>query len=261
MERRLGAATMTPTSLARTALTGLGGNVEDIPTSAERTADFHVSFGDTTVLIEEKQTKDSKEYLDVRAETLSQGGIHHFTGPMVRTRTLSRSTREARSQIKASSHLAHDFRLVWFTFTGDRAEAMFDAFIATLYGTVRIDELGHPNLRVCYYFRNSDFHRDADIIDGAVAAYVERETLRAKLFLNSLSPNYIAMKSSEITRAFCDAVEDPLASESDGRAFVLDAPIDRDDQDALLRYLRQKYSTGPLQTFGLGYLGAAIRAP
>lgn len=248
---------MTIASYARLLLEHWDVAVEDIPTSDKEESDFLASFGVTKVLIEEKTKLDDPAYLVQRAQVLDMGEIHASSLPLVRDNRLSGIVSKAARQLQSSSVQSHDFRLIWFTATGMQAEAKYHQFIATLYGTTKILEMNQSIYRPCYFFRNSDFHRYATILDGAVAAYVSGTSITAKLCLNPLSPNYAAFKSSIVVSTFGSGVEDPVIKETEG-AFILDADIDRNDESALLGYLRQKYATAPLMKLDMGFISAAI---
>lgn len=60
---------------------------------------------------------------------------------------------------------------------------------------------------------------------------------------------------------FGTAVEDPLALEAEGSAFILDAELNRNEEGPLLEYLQLKYGTDSLMKFDLGYLSASILVP
>ena len=125
--------------------------------------------------------------------------------------------------------------------------------MATLYGRKNIIELGVDGYRRCYFYRHSDFFKRRDVIDAAVAAYVKGSVVNAKVCLNPLSPRYESLRKSPVLRPFGADVEDPLALEVKGTAFVLDADLNRRDEGPLLAYLQQKYTTGPLMATDLGY--------
>ena len=246
-------------SYARMLLQHRGIVVDDIPTSAKEESDFLATIGDHKVLIEEKTKLDDPAYLEQRARSLDAGEIHASSLPLIRDNRLSGIVTKAASQLQSSASQPHEFRLVWFTATGAQAEAKYHQFIATLYGTTKILEMKAPSYRPCYFFRNSDFHRHAQILDGAVVAYVSGTSITARLCLNPLSPSYAALKASAVATVLGIGTEDPVSKEADGIALVLDAPIGRDDESALLAYLQKKYATAPLMKFDLGYLSAAIR--
>lgn len=243
---------MTSPSYARLLLEHWGIKVEDIPTSDKEESDFLALFGDSRVLIEEKRKEDDPTYLVNRAESLALGKIYTTTVPVVRDNRLSGIVAKAAKQLQSSSDRDHNFRLVWFTGVGVNAEAKYHQFIASLYGTTNIIEMNSVSYRRCYFFRNSDFHRYANIIDGAVAAYVSGTSITAKLCLNPLSPNCESLRTSQVTAAFGTGVEDPEKLEADGTAFIVDGDIDRGNEGAVLGYLQQKYNTQPLMKIDLG---------
>ena len=181
--------------------------------------------------------------------------------PLRRDETLSGLVRDASRQLRSSAGKPHDFRLLWFTATGVRAGAKYEQFVATLYGRINIMEMNASGYRRCYYFRHADFFRRADIIDGAVAAYTDGRSVRARLWLNSLSPQFNALRRSAILAPFGNAVEDPEALETEGTAFVLDAAFDRKHEGPLLAFLQNKYGTGPLMKFDLGFMSASVLVP
>jgi len=251
-------------SYAKALLRHWGVDVEDIPTSdaeQKQEADFLASFGDVRVLIEEKAKEDDPTYLAQRAEELERGEIHTTALPLSRDETLSGLVRDASRQLRSSSDKPHDFRLMWFTATGLRAEGKYEQFIATLYGRTNIFEMNTSHYRRCYYFRNADFFRRAAVIDGAVVAHTDGTSISAKLCLNSLSPRYESLRRSAVLAPFGSAIEDPMTLEAEGTAFILDCALDRKSEDPLLAYLQEKYATAPLMKFDLGYINASILLP
>jgi hypothetical protein len=238
--------------------------VEDIPTSdaeQKQEADFLATFGDVRVLIEEKTKEDDPNYLASRTEQLERGEIHAATLPLTRNETLSGLVRDASRQLRSSSDTPHDFRLMWFTATGVHAEGKYEQFMATLYGRTKILEMNAAHSRRCYYFRNADFFRRSEIIDGAIVAHTDGNSISARLCLNSLSPRFEALRRSTVLAPFGTAVEDPMALEAEGTAFILDCALDRKNEAPLLAYLQEKYSTAPLMKFDLGYTNASVLLP
>jgi len=251
-------------SHARALLQHWGVRVEDIPTSdleEKKEADFLATFGPTRVLIEEKTKEDDSEYLAHRARELNSGDVHGITLPIRRDETISGIVRDASKQLKSSSNLPHDFRLMWFTATGVTARGKFEQFMATLYGRTNILEMNALGYRRCYFFRNADFFRRSAVIDGAVAAHTNGTSISTKLCLNPLSPRYEQLKASEVLKPFNEAIEDPIEMEKSESAFILDAAIDRKNEAELLKFLQEKYRTGPLMKFDLGYTSASILVP
>lgn len=245
-------------SIAKQVLQSWSIKVFDIPTSGKEESDFIVEFGTCRVLIEEKTKIDDPLYLSHRTAKLSKGEVHGLITPLVRDNCLSGIVRKAANQLLSSSEKDHDFRLVWFTGTGVDAEAKFHQFIATLYGTTNIFEMNSAHYRPCYFFRNSDFHRYANIIDGAIVAYASGTSVEVKLCLNPLSLRYHELRNSSVVVPFGTAIEDPVVLEQNNEAFIVDSDIDRNDENALRAFLQLKYSTLPLMKIDLGFMSASV---
>ena len=251
-------------SYTRALLQHWGVRVEDIPTSdleEKQEADFLATFGATRVLIEEKTKEDDPQYLADRASELERGDVHCVTLPIKRDETISGIVRSASRQLNSSANIPHDFRLMWFTATGVTARGKYEQFMATLYGRTNIIEMNASEFRRCYFFRNADFFRRAMVLDGAVAAYTNGTSISTKLCLNPLSPRYEKLRASAVLAPFNEAIEDPIEMEQSESAFILDAAIDRKNEAELLAFLQQKYQTGPLMKFDLGYTNASILLP
>ena len=90
---------------------------------------------------------------------------------------------------------------------------------------------------------------------------MNKSCLVYKLCLNPLSPRYEQLKVSEVLTPFKGAIEDPIEMERSESALILDAAIDRKNEAELLAFLQQKYKTGPLMKFDLGYTSASILLP
>ena len=147
----------------------------------------------------------------------------------------------------------------WFTATGTDCLGKQQQFMATVYGTSGIVELDNSKYRACYFFRNSDFFRFRENLDGVVTAYSDGKELSATLCLNPLSPRYVGFKTSPFVKAFGTAVRDPLSDEKEGRAFIVDRVIDRNNQNSILEFLQQKYSTKPLMNMDMGYSSVSVQ--
>ncbi len=230
-----------------------------LPTGGNEQSDFLVTLGRSKILIEEKTKFDDPEKVAKRTRTLASGNLHLNVKPLVRTNRMSGLVRKAVSQLDSSSkQYSHDFRLVWFTGTGPNAEAYYHQFIATLYGTTRIVEMGSQFMRPCYFFRNSEFHRYAASLDGAVAVYLSNGKLSARLCLNPLSTRFGSLLRTKFTKLFGTAVENPVKAQRKRVAYVLDSPTDRANESALLQELQLKYKTRPLMKMDLGFNSLAV---
>ena len=237
----------------------LGFGVEPIDLGAEERADWVATIGSEVALVEEKTKLNDPEQVSCRKAALDAGEPFASHVPIKPDNRLSGITYKAASQLKTSAaEIAHDFRLVWLTATGHNHEAKFHQYIATLYGSTNLLENGRAPLKRCYFFRNSDFYRHREQIDGAVVAEVVGSDLNAKLCLNSLSPRYACFKDSAVRAAFANAVLDPNFDEAAGGAFVVDCDIDRGRPNDILDYLKTKYSTGDLMTIDMSHASVAM---
>lgn len=243
---------------ARLVLKHLGFHVTDVPTSEEEESDFLATIAGCRLLIEEKTKVDDPALLADRAAVLSEGQIYGAHIPVVPDNRISGIVKKAASQLVSSSDIPHDFRLIWFTGAGVNAEAKYEQFIATLYGTTNILERGASGFRRCYFFRNSEFYRHAQVFDGAIAASISGSQIHAKLCLNPLSKRCEALRYSAATAAFGAAVLDPEHEEKDGVAFIVTADIDRRDERKLLAHIESKYKTDALMKFDLGYMSGTV---
>ncbi len=243
---------------ARRLLEHLGFQVSDIAETEKEESDFLATISDCTLLIEEKTKVDADEMLKARSEVISSGEVYQAHIPIVPNNRIFGIVRKAADQLDSSSDKPHDFRLVWFTGAGVNAQAQYEQFISTLYGTSNILERGASAYRRCYFFRNSAFFRYAKILDGAIAAHVSGTQLKAKLCLNPLSAKSEALKASPAAKAFGKATIDPTADEKGGVAFMITDGIDRNDEPALLKHLQTKYDTDALMRFDLGYMSGTV---
>jgi regulator of protease activity HflC (stomatin/prohibitin superfamily) len=233
-----------------------------ILTAEDEQSDFLVKLGGSRILIEEKTKLDDPAQLELRGEALSSGKPHLVVKPLVRSNRLSGIVGKAVRQLKSSSErYEYDFALVWFTGMGLHGHAYYEQFIATLYGRVGIIEMNSPYRRSCYFFQNSEFHRHAAFLDGAVAARLNAEgRISIRLCPNPLSPRATGLRRTRFAKLFGTAVDNPRAEEREGRAYILESDTDRRDEGALLGELQAKYGTQPLQVMHVGYHHFAVRA-
>jgi hypothetical protein len=150
---------------------------------------------------------------------------------------------------------------MWFTGMGHYAEARHFQLISTLYGSTRIFELDKAQMRSCYFFRNSDFFRYRDYLDGAVASYLVGDVLTMKLCLNPHSERWEQLRDSPFAHHFKVGLVDPVAEEVAGDAYIVDGDIDRSNEHTVLHYLEQKYGLTRLQFMDYLMASATIVVP
>ena len=209
--------------------------------------------------MEEKVKLDDPEMLARRRAAFDGGKVFPTHVPLGRDNTLSGITRKAATQISATAaRVPHDFRMVWFTAAGQLHEAKQMQYIATLYGSTNILQLGESQLKRCYFFRNSDFYRHRDTLDGAVVAELDDQNISARLCLNPLSPRYNKLKASPLSTCFGTAIVDPLKEESDGEAYLVDCDIDRAKKNEVLQFLQSKYRIDKIMDMDMNFARAEV---
>jgi len=226
-------------------LADVGYSVTKIAKGNKESPDFFVHDDASSYVIELKTKFPSDKEIRERREVLLAGDIHQINEPMVRKNTLSGIIRKAKDQLREYSQKDDIFRLVWLFCTGHLANPRMEQFEATLYGSATIvDWADDGRSGECYFFYTSDFYRYRQVLDGAiVSSDSEGNLIKAKLLLNPLSPRYEKMKESSLQNHFQEqeAVLDPIVLENEQKAFLVTGDVDRDNRQAVLDYLREKY--------------------
>ena len=249
-------------SFAEQVLKAWGASVEPLPTSKKEESDWLATLKGCRLLIEEKTKFEDSASREARNATLAAGQVHGATLPLTHNNRISGIVRKAAGQLSSTGNdIEHDLKIMWFTGVEFDGEAKHYQFMATLYGSTRIFELNNPGLRQCYFFRNSDFFRYREQLDGAVAAYLHGDTITMKLCLNPYSPNWEGPPDSPYAKQFKQGLIDPVAEEANGEAFIADTDIPRNDEAAVLRYLEQKYGLKQIMNMDMGLTSAVVNVP
>lgn len=247
-------------SIAEQVLVAWGATAESLPTSSKEESDWLAVLDGCRLLIEEKSKLDDPATRQTRNEELSAGQVYGATLPLAHNNRISGIVRKAVGQLSSTGRdLEHDLRILWFTGLEFDGEAKHLQLMATLYGSTRVFELDRPVMKECYFFRNGDFFRYREHLDGAVAAYLNGNTVNMKLCLNPYSPNWMTLRDSPYARQFKLGLIDPIAEEGAGNAYIVDTDIPRSDQPAVLRYLERKYGLSRAMTMDMNMATAAIR--
>lgn len=252
----------TTISIAAQVLEQWGARVTPIETSQKGESDWLAEFGTYRLLVEEKTKFEEAESQAARAATLARGEVHGSTLPLSHNNRISGIVRKAAKQLNSTGgDVAHDNRVVWFTGTGFNAEAKHFQFMATLYGSTKIFELARPQLREYYFFRNADFFRFREQLDGAVAAYLRGDEVTVKLCLNPYSSSWQQLRDSPFARNFKLGLVDPVAEEAAGEAYIADTDVSRSDVGAVIRYLEEKYGLEHAQDMDMHLASATVVVP
>lgn len=249
-------------SIAAQVLEQWGARVTPIQTSQKDESDWLAEFGNYRVLVEEKTKFEDTESQAARAATLTRGEVHGSTLPLVHNNRLSGIVRKAAKQLNSTGNdISHDNRVVWFTGTGFDAEAKHFQFMATLYGSSKIITLDRPKSKECYFFRNADFFRFREQLDGAVAAFLRGNEVTVKLCLNPYSANWQGLRDSSFAENFKLGLVDPVAEEAAGEAYIADTDLPRSDTAAIIRYLEEKYGLENAQNMDMNLASVIISVP
>lgn len=249
-------------SIVEQVLEAWGATAKSLPTSTKEESDWLAVLDGCRLLVEEKTKLDNPLWEASRRAAFQSGQPYETMMPLMSTNRLSGIVRKASSQlVSTGAELDHDLRIVWLTGVGRDAEAKYHQFIATLYGSTSIIERDKPGLKPCYFYRNSDFFRYSNHLDGAVAAHLSGNTVTMMLCLNPYSLGWQALRDSPFAKQFTTGLVDPLAEEAAGEAYVADTDQDRTDQGAVIAYLQEKYRTGPLMKIDMNMASVEIAVP
>lgn len=234
-----------------------GFSVEKIPESekkGDKRPDYEVTVDGSTFLIEVKSREDDKNEVVEREKTLEKGEIYGQHKALVRKNTLSGIIRDACDQLKNYGS-EDNFRIIWLCAIDDAQEAKFEQFKAALYGKTQMFDLdGDGYHRPCYFYRDSDFFRYRSTLDAAIVSTLSM----VELCFNPFSSKNTEFQNSKFTATFKDSICNPIKDESEGYAYLVDSEVDRKDENAVMRYLREKYNAPKLQKIDLGWHSGSI---
>jgi hypothetical protein len=248
-----------PDSVAAQVFAAWSANAQKLPTSTQEETDWLVELGGFRLLVEEKEKLEDPSRTQARVNDLHAGRVHGTTMPVSHNNRISGIVRKATRQLQSTGgDLAHDARIIWFTGVGFDGEAKHLQFMATLYGSTNIIEIDKKYMKECYFFRNSDFFRYKDSLDGAVAAYLHGDQVTMKLCLNPYAANWTQLRDSPIAKQFKTGLVNPVAEEAAGEAYMANTDLPRADSAAVLRYLEDKYGLGRTMNMDMNMATAVV---
>jgi len=222
---------------------------EKIPESEEKTPDFFLESNGKKILIELKTKLDDSNLLKKQEEVYRQSKIFEHIDVLERKNSISGRTKKAYKQLSKQKKVYNaDFCFVSFLIRGQCLSNQYEQILSTLFGSKNIVLMGDDfdnGIKKCYYYSNSDFFNYKDILDGAFIIINNSYTL----CINTHSVNYKELKKSEFLKLFNERVLDPLEQEVNGKAYILDSAIPRDDKNALNEYLCKKYGLKKIVPF------------
>ncbi len=223
--------------------------------SHQKTPDIIVTTKTEKVLIEVKAKFDDELHERKKKEELLKGKVFGESYYLNRQNAISKVIKEATKQLRSKKNLA-DYYVVWLVAVKQRLEIKKDQFESTLYGSVdTLDMDNHNNTLIpCFYFENSEFYNHRDILDAAIVS----DFHQGKLCINDHSSRYPKIKSSSFCKAFGKAVLDPIDYERQGKGYIVDTAIDRNDSNSVLAYIQNKYKKPRLLKMNMGHHSGTI---
>lgn len=222
---------------------------EKIPESSEESPDFLIKLGYENILVELKTKIDSSDLIERREEAFEKGEAYARTTVIGRHNAISKRIRKASCQLKSQKNkLGADYCFVFLLANGVYQSEQLGIFETSLYGDKDIIPMGDDfdkGVKKCYYYTNSDFFNNREILDGA---FILSGNF-GRLCINSVSENYSNTIKSRFVETFRPGVLCPIEREGKGEAYVIDAPIDRSDENALNNYLCEKYNLNKVVPF------------
>lgn len=218
-------------------LTQRGFLVESVePSPVHKTPDLTVSIECQRVLIEVEAKNDDRQIRDL---------LHQEKGA-----TLTYRGGRVEDRIRAAWRQVRDFprrqdtdnTLIWFlAYQGAAAILSRTAARALLYGIEDLEGYtlnGEFYSKPCYFLYNSIFFREKHL-----DAVVIHDLRSLELCLNPFSPRYETFRSSPFVEGLKGLMPliDPLQEEREGRAFIANCEIDRQDMKAVVRFVKSKY--------------------
>ena len=244
---------------AKVFLEQLGYQVNKIPESNKKEADFLVKFKDChdIAIIESKLKTDDRKILQNREERLSRGEAFVLEEKLGNNSKISKISSTGKKQLLSSgNNYKHDYKILLFIADGINPDTKFEQIIDTIYGRTRILKMLESETIPCYYYRDSIFYKRKEIDATIVISNSNIKPTYATLCLNNHSNNYDDIKDSCFVGSFKNAIIDPIEEEKNNLAFIPDndAPrkINMLEQmlpspfNPLLQHLQKKYSTGLL---------------
>jgi hypothetical protein len=121
-------------------------------------------------------------------------------------------------------------------------------------------------LQECYFFRDSDFFKHRNILDGVILArqHIDGESIDASVYPNCYSQRYEVLKDCDALKAIlCDGYVDVAARADEGHAWSLhDVTGDRVNEQEMLAAVRTKYNLSErVMTMQMKHAGVEVLIP
>lgn len=205
----------------------------------DKRADFLVCDGTQSYFIELKTKFESPERSALRSSQLKSEKV--FADSLGLTATATYKSILAKASKQLASMAAQDdtpLRIPWIHCVGLQASVDVQRFMNLLFGSVFIaDWADGGEAKPCYFFRPSIFHQYKHIIDASMVS-TEHDLW---LCINPHSQRCGQAAKCRLANVLAEGMVDPSQLEMDGLAWVVEASIDRRDEEAVLRFVIDKY--------------------
>jgi len=218
-----------------------------------RRADFLAERGSEQVLLEVTEKEATGDFVELQSEARDRG-LATLSRPIRPWNRIDGLLRDKAKQLEETPSNGSVLRVVWFSASHGDAEYVLDATLRTAFGLRNLfvfTASGGQYPKPCFYYEHSTFFRTRSI-DGLIL----ESCGGAILCINSYSPMAAELSRATLSGVFPPGtVIDPLALEAQGRAFVLDAPIDRSDPRAKWQAIVEKYGVKTAATIDSQFVG------
>ncbi|MBU2227213.1 MAG: hypothetical protein KJ936_06030 [Proteobacteria bacterium] len=239
-------------------LQDFGFSSSEIPEEPQkgRRADIRATKDTQSFLIEVKTKEDHPEFTTALKKTKDLE-IVPYEKQLRRSNTFGKIIREGVRQLEETPDDAQSFKCIWFRAIETLFTDAFDFMKATLYGTRHLlvrDQSGGFSHATCFYFDPNEFFKypslDAVVLDNGRGA---------ELSVNSFSRRFAEFRGSVLYQLFesSRALTDPLKLEDQKEIFVADTDVSRNDKDAVIKFIQEKYGIS-VNPFEMKSMGAAI---
>lgn len=210
----------------------------------DKRPDFLVSDGTQSYFIELKTKFESPERSALRSGHLKSEEV--FVDALGLTATATYRSIMAKASKQLASMATQDntqLRLPWLHCVGLQANVDAERFKNLLFGLVYIaDWADGGDAKPCYFFRPSIFHQYKHIIDAAIVS-TEHDLW---LCLNPYSQRHKQVEKCQLASVLAEGKINPSELALDDLAWIVEANVDRRDEEAVLSSLKDKYGLSDL---------------
>lgn len=238
-----------------------GMECKDIPLQNNKTPDLEIVGQKDKYLLELKIKGDDPVEIENDRKALKEGEMVTKSIPLAPRNRLSAIIEDAIDQLNGFDSGHNNFHIIWIHCTGKNSEFLAERFYSTIFGTQKLVSLKKPNIITCYYFTESCFFTFRNDVEAILLSHEENNALSLRLCINNLSPNSKKFRESELFLNIPQGIRDPSILETTENAMIADCDFDRNEENSIIEYLRNKYKLKHLQTIDLKQHSAMVAVP